>query len=298
MNEGKVGVLFSPQSYYLHWSQEETADKAKQALLGYCRALVRKGIPYRVIEEEHLEELSEIKVLFLPRMMVATAKIEAALIAFVEGGGTLVCESECGAFDPIGIYRYPQERFTAKLTGVKEIGRRNLLEKQVEVSYGGRKFPLHLTQWLTPWENTHGEVLCPHQEGAIITQVPVKAGNVILVGSYLGEAYFKDWYAGFEDFIAAICNENGSGAEVWAAGETVRSDSFVYIKSGESQGKKVTFIFYPKETDTVTLQFAPGYLKTASLVDCVSGNVYPVNDGLATITSPAHRVSVLVESEE
>lgn len=297
MNEGKVGVLFSPQSYYLHWSQEETADKAKQSLLGYCRALVRKSIPYRVIEEEHLEELSEIKVLFLPRMLVATPKIEAALSAFVEGGGTLVCESECGAFNPIGIYRYPEERFTAKLTGIKEIGRRNLIEQQVQAHYEGQTFPLHLTQWLTPWENTSGEVLCEHSEGAIISQMPVKAGKVILVGSYLGEAYFQDWYAGFEDFIAAICDASGCGAEVWATGETVRSDSFVYIKSGESQGKKVVFVFYPKEADTVTLQFAPGFLGASNLVDCVGGNVYPVNDELVIVNSPAQRVSVLVESE-
>jgi beta-galactosidase len=297
MNEGKVGVLFSPQSYYLHWSQEETADKAKQSLLGYCRALVRKSIPYRVIEEEHLEELSEIKVLFLPRMLVATPRIEAALSAFVEGGGTLVCESECGAFDPIGIYRYPEQRFTAKLTGMKEIGRRNLIEQHVEVSYGGQKFPLHLTQWLTPWENTRGEVLCTHSEGAIISRVRVKAGKVILVGSYLGEAYFQDWYAGFEDFIAAICEANGCGAEVWATGETVKSDSFVYIKSGESQGKKMVFVFYPKEADTVELRFAPGFLRASNMVDCVGGNVYPVNDGLVIVNSPAQRVSVLVESE-
>ncbi len=96
VDEGEVGVLFSPQSYYLHWSQEETADRIMNAMQGYLRALVRNSIPYQVVEEEHLEVLKKIKVLFLPRTVATTDKLEKALTAFVQQGGTLVCESECG----------------------------------------------------------------------------------------------------------------------------------------------------------------------------------------------------------
>ena len=64
----QVGVLFSPQTYYLHWAQEGSAQRVSSALQGYARALVRSSIPYLVVEEEHLDVLDGLKVLFLPHV--------------------------------------------------------------------------------------------------------------------------------------------------------------------------------------------------------------------------------------
>ncbi|MEI8079118.1 MAG: beta-galactosidase, partial [bacterium] len=52
-----VGVLFSPQSYYLQFSQTGNGGPPAAAFHGYCRALVRKSIPFVAVEEEHLEVL-------------------------------------------------------------------------------------------------------------------------------------------------------------------------------------------------------------------------------------------------
>ena len=83
----EVGVLFSPQTYYLNWAQEWSAKRVSSALQGYARALVRRSIPYLVVEEEHLEVLDGLKVLFMPHVVVTSQATERALEDFVRRGG-------------------------------------------------------------------------------------------------------------------------------------------------------------------------------------------------------------------
>ncbi len=152
----RVGVLFSPQSYYLNWSQEGHAGLAMQSIRTYCRSLYRQGIPFRVVEEEHLEELNGMRVLFLPRVNALSAKVEERLRAFVEQGGVLFAESETGAFDERGIWRYPEERMLARLTGIRELGRRPLSGREMECRIDGDALRLPLAQWTTPMELPEG----------------------------------------------------------------------------------------------------------------------------------------------
>lgn len=295
VNQGNVGVFFSPQSYYLHWSQEESAEKNMNAVQGYCRALVRKSIPYQVVEEEHLDVLDGLDIVFLPRMMVGTAKTETALSDFVQRGGTLICESECGAFDPVGIYKYPEQRFTAKLAGGSEVGRRNIEAEQVSVDYLGKTFKLHLHQWLTPWKVPEADIFCQNEAGALFSEVKVGRGKVILVGSYLGEFYFDQWYPGFEDFIETVCLANGAERDAVAVDDSVRADAFVYIKTGESQGKKVVFVFFPDGEQEITLQFSEGFLQNETLEEWISGKTYQIHQGKVTVPANPVRVSIFVE---
>ncbi|HUX02593.1 MAG TPA: beta-galactosidase trimerization domain-containing protein, partial [Phycisphaerae bacterium] len=89
----EVGVLFSPQTYYHNWAIEGNADRARKALEGYARALVRSSIPYALVEECHLEALEGMKILFLPRTLVVDDETAEAFERFVRAGGTLVTES-------------------------------------------------------------------------------------------------------------------------------------------------------------------------------------------------------------
>jgi beta-galactosidase len=295
VDEGEVGVLFSPQSYYLHWSQEENANRIMNAMQGYLRALVRNSIPYQVVEEEHLEVLKKIKVLFLPRTVATTEKLEKALTDFVEQGGTLVCESECGAFDPVGIYRYPEERFPARLTGVKEVGRRNINREQVNVNFNGKMFDVAVTQWLTPWERMAGKIYCDEQDGALISEVACGKGKVILIGSYLGEPYFETWQPGFENFVQEICFDSGCAPMVKARDAAVSKDSFFYIKTGQSQGKKMVFVFFPKDQDEVCLDFSGDYAAIKTMTELITGKQVMIKNNGCLLTAPLNRVLVLVE---
>lgn len=298
VDAGEVGVLFSPQSYYLHWAQEETSKRCIQSMQGYLRALVRHSISYRVIEEEHLNDLGAIKILFLPRTLVVSDVLAERLTAFVQNGGTLVCESECGAFDPVGIYRYPEQRFTAKMSGIKEIGRRSIEDTQISVILNGKTYTMEVTQWLTPWETHKGKVLCAGSGGSLVSEVSVGKGRVILFGSYAGETYFNRWQPGFEEFIKELCYSAGCSPQVSAEGCMVTDTSFIYLKAGESQGKKMVFVFFPKDQDQFTLRLADGFLHGTRLQNLITGEIVAIRDHQCVLTASAERLAVLVELTE
>jgi beta-galactosidase len=267
----EVGVFFSPQTYYLHWAQEGEGSRAVGGLMGYCRALARRAIPYTVVEEEHLDALKGIKVLFMPRTLVVDDATAVVLGEFVKGGGTLVTESECGAFDSAGLYRYPIDRFTARLTGVCEIGRRALTGKKVSVKLGKRTLALGVIQWLTPWEKGDGRVLAAHTDGALLLEIPSGRGRVLLGGAYFGEAYRQDPAKGFEDFVEWVVRSAGIEAVSQVLAPKATMKEFVFIKHGVADGKRVVFVFLPRTARQATLRFKPGFFPSGKVHDIISG---------------------------
>jgi len=294
----EVGVLFSPQSYYLYWAQEGSARRSVQALQGYSRSLVRKSIPYLIVEEEHLEVLSDLKILFLPRTIVTNDAIEKALEKFVREGGILVCESECGAFSPQGFYRYPQERFITRLSGVQEIGRRKLPDDCLTVRIDEQELNLGISQWLTPYQLGKGQVLAKGNKGALMVEIPVGKGKLILCGAYLGDAYLRNWTADFEKYVELMARRAGWRLEIEVLSPGSTQDSFIYIKSGRSDGKRVVFVFFPPDHDKARLRFLPNFFSRRYAVDIISGkevNFLESKSGQeCTLTASNWKMCVLV----
>ena len=272
----EVGVMFSPQSYYLNWAQEGNANRTMLGLLGYSRSLARQSIPYLVVEEEHLNVLSGLKALFLPRTIVADEATEEALAQFVKKGGTLICESECGAFSHEGIYRYPEDRFTARLSGTNEVGRRHVKSDQITATVDGQKLNLGVTQWLTPWQKGKGKALAENGDGALIAEVPVGRGKMVLCGTYFGDPYLRQWTADFERFVELTIRKAGWKPEVEVVSPKPDKESFVYVKCGESDGKKIVFVFFPPKQDTVQLKFRQGFFTSNIATDIISGTNIPI----------------------
>lgn len=268
--------------------------RSVNAMLGYTRALVRKSIPFLVVESNHLDALDGLKVLFMPRTLVTDERLEAALARFVERGGTLVCESESGAFSPEGLYRYPEDRFTAKLTGLPEIGRRALPGDRIRAAVDGMELEMALTQWVTPWRHGDGEVCCEHPDGALIQRVSVGKGHVILCGAYLGEAYRADFTPGFEAFVEHLARKAGWVPDVEVISPAPDADHFVYVKHGQAAGGPVVFVFAPEGVDTVTLRFSEGCLDPADLHDLVTDTaVSPEPEHTCDVTIGPWRLAVL-----
>ena len=295
----KVGVMFSPQSYYLNWAQEGNANLCMNGLLGYTKGLIRQSIPYLVVEEEHLNVLSGLKILFLPRMIVSAPSVEDALSDFVRSGGTLLCESECGAFSPEGIYRYPEDRFIAQLSGVSEVGRRNLYDPFIKVRVDGEEITLKATQWLTPWRKERGRILSENEDGALVLEVPVGKGKVILCGSYFGDPYLKNWSPDFEKFLRMMVYGAGVQFEVEVVSPKPSRDSFVYVKWGESEGRKVVFVFSPPLCRQVHLKFKQSFFKSSAIKDLISGekiNIKETNKKQECVINPSKwGINILVE---
>jgi beta-galactosidase len=293
----EVGVLFSPQTYYLAWAQEWSAKRVASALQGYTRALVRRSIPYKVVEEAHLDELTGLKVLFLPHVLVTSPEEEQALESWVRAGGTLVCESECGAFNPQGIYRYPEERFTARLAGGHEVGRRNLTGELLSVRSAGDEWTMGMAQWMTPWQPGLGTPWAEGRDGALVTEVRVGAGRLVLVGSYLGEPYFETWTPGFEHFLEHIARTSGWRPCFEVTAQQASRDSFIYIKSGSSGAQRLAFVFFPSGCDQATIRFAPGFFASGQVTDLLTGHLLALVEterGQEIDLAPSHwRIAVL-----
>jgi len=281
-----VGVWFSPQTYYLHWAEERHGYTAQAGALGVARALTRRNLPYRFVEEEHLDALEGLRMLFLPRALVVDAVAAGALSEFVRNGGMLVTESECGAFGSNGIYREPDERFLAALTGVREVGRRNLAGHSITVKAGGKTRKVPAKQWLTPFEGGRGTVLARSDGGPVGLEVAVGKGRVVLFGTYLCDAYFegasgkKKEYAGLTGNFEALVEFLARRAGVWpaavVAGAGKSAKAMVHVRAGRSGGRRVVFVFSTEAGRPLVLRFPAKFLP-AGMQDLLKGKPVPVH---------------------
>ncbi len=283
----EAGILFSPQSYYLAWAQEGTANRLCEGLMGYGRALSKRSIPLVYVEETHLEALDNLKVLFMPRVIVTDPATEKALTAFVERGGTLVVESECGAFDSRGFYRYPNERFLAKL-GVTEIGRRSAGETKGAFHYNNRNYQLEIEQWRTPVD---GDALC--------TVKPFGKGKVIHLASYLGNPYRKCWNPEFEEMLSAIVHDAGVTLPVEVKSPHCAENDFLYLKSGKSGEKSLLVVFFPPECNHAEITIAPDLFPANHATELFTGKTMEIaaNQGRRTMTLTPGRFQLAVYTD-
>jgi beta-galactosidase len=301
-SDATVGVLFSPQSYYLQYAETGAGYANFLSFHGYCRALVRKSIPFVAVEEEHLDALDGLRVLFMPRTLVFTPAVEVALGRFLEGGGTVVCESECGAFNPQGFYSYPADRLLARLTGVGEVGRRTLANTTLLADLEGLKCEMDLVQWVTPLEQTHGTVWAARPEGSLLSCLSVGKGLVIYCGGYPGEAYRAKPSTGFEDYVAWAVKKAGVQGEVEVLLPRPDSTSFLYVKHGMSGNRRVVFIFFQREHHAAHLRFRAGFFTHGVVRDLINGKTHALTPGPAGTTElqlpcPDWRFAVLAEGE-
>jgi beta-galactosidase len=283
----RVGVWFSPQAYYLHWSEDNNAATAQTAVTGYSRALTRQNISHLIVEEEHLDALKDLRVLFMPRALVLDDAAAEALERFVKEGGLLVCESEFGAFASNGVYRYAEDRLLARLLGVREIGRRTLTQDYVALRLAGRELRVPARQWVTPYAGGIGTVLAEWNDAPLALDCPAGRGRIVAIGTYLGDAYHagssrrKDPYAllspNFEAFVRDLVLSAGVELPVLETRSSGGASDFVRVHPGASGGKPAWYVFAAPGAD-VLLRLHHGRLP-AKLRDAVTGAAIELRPG-------------------
>lgn len=272
---GRVGVYFSPRTYYLAWCEDGDSVRAMRAVQGVTRALIRQSIPYRIIEEDHLDELSELSLLVMPRSLVMDQHQSDALGAFVKNGGTLVVESESGAFGSSGIYRYPEDRFLAGLGDISEVGRRPLpadaVPVAIDLGQGEETYFLPAAQWCTPYEN-----------GALSQVVSVGSGRVVALGLYSSEAYYAGQRFGdsryaasageYERLLLDLADSTSCTAPA-SIRETGPDQPLAHVRTGDADGQPVIFVVTDQGGRALTLEIRdPSLAKTLGngVVDLIS----------------------------
>lgn len=263
----RVGVWFSPQTYYLHWSQEGTAGQGVEAFSSYMNYLNRSSIPPRVVEEKHFDQLAGLDVLFLPRTLVMDDDAVEAITRWTEAGGTLVCESECAAFDSAGFHRYPEDRFLARW-GIQEIGRRVPDDQMVRFTLDGKEFNLPFAQWWTPLRGKDGKE-------SILVDQPVGKGRVIAVGTYLGQPCYNTHSPAFQSFLRHIA---GPGP-VEILSPDPSAESSVYARAGKAGNRNLIFTFCVSPDIEVRLRLSSELATGKNVRDLLTGQTYPLTIG-------------------
>jgi len=284
---GEIGVFFSPQTYYLSWCEDGNSRRIMQAVQGVARALIRSGIPYRIIEENHLAELDQVRVLFMPHTLVLEKNQADIICSFVRAGGTLITESECGAFGANGLYRYPPERFLSRLADLREQGRRDLsgdtVSFELELPIGRRSYEVPATQWCSPFE-----------DGNVAQIVQVCSGRVVALGLYTAEAYyegqrFKDRRyiaagADYERLVLDIAASAGVFAPVTVAGVDggVVTDS---VQTGQSNGIPIVCVTSDAAAELLSIRMVDPVFAEAfrdGAVEIISGVRLTCNSARST----------------
>lgn len=239
----EVGVLFSPQSYYYHWGQEETASRAGQSLGRWCKTLVTAIVPYTVLEETHLsaDHLAGLKLIILPRCTALPRSATAALATWVRAGGTLVCEAECGAFTEDGLYHPGDTRWLADLAGLVDLGRRELTEETGTLNLDGTTITLAIDQWSTPYSVPSGGISYGTiADGSLLTEAPAGNGRVVVLGSYAaGE--------GLGELVQWVTAKAGVQPQIRSL------TKHAHVRTGISDGRRVLFVFGDEGCDHISL---------------------------------------------
>jgi len=306
----QIGVLFSPQSYYLYFSDENAARKPSAGLGGVCRALTRLSFPYVVLEENHLAPslLASLRLIFLPRCAALPDAAAAALAQWARAGGILVTESECAAFSTHGIYRLPEDRFLHDLAGISDVGRRAVAGSHIVLQLEGVPVKLPVRQWLTPMilpEGAHD--LSPSGEGSLLVDTPAGKGRVIALGSYASDAYEAcreaEARSGFEAFVEWTLHRAGIAAPVEVLSPARREgDRFVFVRTGLAGTHRLLFVFGPTGTGVVRIRLPASFLRGVPLITLrgTSLKVLPEDTGDGhyelNVPIPPIGLSVLMES--
>ena len=111
------------------------------------------------------------------------------------------------------------------------------------------------------------------EDGAMLAQVKLGKGKLILCGTYLGDEYDKGCYADFEELVLSLVADAGadSGAIRTAARTKQDFDSYIYVRYGKSKGKDVAFVFFPAGCKTATLTFRKDLFPGSTVKDIFSG---------------------------
>lgn len=255
-DSGEVAILFSPASDYLVWAQEGSGVRYFNALKGYARALQELQITYSFVEENHLDNLNDFRLLFIPLGFTLPKAARKRIESWVEQGGVLVTEGETACFSREGFYAYPEDRW---LTA--EQGRRALGEGPVKFSWEGKDYALPSSLWQTPLDGGE-ELIIDRKRGK---------GRVIQLGFFPGEpAALKDLRPGLKGFLADLTDRLGLEPSLKVS--RVEPMDEVHLVPGTSGDLKSCFLFFPKGTKNplVSLKGAAG-----PVTDMLSGRTYP-----------------------
>ena len=103
-NLARVGMIYSQQtgSYY---GGSHGRDKVEDPALGFYQALIEARIPFEMVHEAMLDQVSQYRTLILPNIAALSTAQCAQIRTFVNNGGGIVATYESSLYDEWGVQR-------------------------------------------------------------------------------------------------------------------------------------------------------------------------------------------------
>ncbi|HOB92394.1 MAG TPA: beta-galactosidase [Bacillota bacterium] len=271
-DRAEVGVYFDPNLYNMEWADKASAAAARDSLMGYLTALERLNVPYDVVESSHMDRITGLKLLIMPRPEIIGKAATEAVKAFVRNGGTVLIEAEAGSFTSTGFYNYSgPDRDLAFALGIEDLQRRFIDDEVFEVRIGDERYALKADWYFTPLKTSVngivGTVLSTNSAGDVVaTLAQVGRGRVVSIGTFLGAKYLADTYEDFERFVRALVRLADACPQMVAS-----SGKRVYLRTGVFGSSRLVFLISPEGPQPVTVKGTVrslGEYRSARLLGC------------------------------
>lgn len=187
----EVALVFSIRSHLADWCANDRRDNkfAVDSMSGYYRMFWEENIPIDILHESIHGDLSRYKLIILPTGFAVAPEFAKELEAYIQNGGTVLCENSFGVFAETFklSYQVPGYGFEA-VFGAKEDD--VILKSDITLSDGKEKYNLGKNRYLETFRDVQGSILYRDERGApVLISNAYGKGRAIISGVNLGYAY-------------------------------------------------------------------------------------------------------------
>lgn len=301
----KVALMFSVQSYIIDWCDNQNSTLSIESMSGYYRMFWEKNIPVDIVHEDFTsaDALAQYPLVILPTPWALSQSARNALKAYVEQGGTLLCEPYPLAYTPDKqlSYHVPGDDFVA-VFGAEELDVFSARETSVTVKLDGHTLSLTNGWFRETFRDVQGDALATYADGtpAILRHAYGK-GTAILSGVNLGREYApriaisehlhgRD-HAGAQenirDWVLRLAHTLGIIPSV-VTGEPLVQGSL--LTNEGARDDLLILISTDPQARQITVQIPDGYAEYASILSNASGMLA---DGALTLSLGAEASEAL-----
>lgn len=212
----QVALVFSVQSYLVDWCDNRDSNLSIECMSGYYRMFWERNIPVDIVHEDFTDadRLAAYKLVILPTPWALSANVRAALLAYVERGGTLLSDPYFCPYTPDKQLdtQVPGGGF-ARVFGAHELDIYDAKRAPVTLVLEGERVALRNGHMWERFRDVQARVLATYADG----------GAAILANAYgKGSAYLSGVNLGLEYAPRVAISEHLEGRDRTGACETVR----------------------------------------------------------------------------
>lgn len=262
--KAQVAVVHNPLAHFVGGRQRAAAYGAPQgevagierdSLLGIYKALFSTNAAIDFVHVQHLEALSQYRLVYLPYPLMLPEASVARLRDFVQRGGALVAEARAG---------WNNERGRAadvipglgldEVLGVTETAVETVPKGAAAMVWNGESLPGRWFKEVLKPKAAGARVIAAFEDGTpAAVESAYGSGKTLMLGTYVSAAYYADPRPAAERFFTWLLEWSGVERKLPVSGP-------VEVRQLEAGRGRLTFLFHHgREAATVEFDVPPAY---------------------------------------